>query len=60
MFLWVRLVVEELRNCFSDWDLEEKANSLPKGLDEAYLLLRLPNESNTNILLDMAEYLTGS
>jgi hypothetical protein len=38
MFLWVRLVVEELRNCFSDWDLEEKANSLPKGLDEAYVL----------------------
>jgi hypothetical protein len=38
MFLWVRLVVEELRNCFSDLDLEEKANSLPKGLDKAYAL----------------------
>ena len=35
MFLWVRLVIEELRNCYSDGDLEEKANSLPKGLDEA-------------------------
>ncbi|KAF8865135.1 hypothetical protein BDZ45DRAFT_474377 [Acephala macrosclerotiorum] len=36
MFLWVRLVVDELRNCFSDWDLEEKANCLPRGLNEAY------------------------
>jgi len=38
MFLWVRLVVEELKNCFSDWELESQANSLPKGLDEAYVL----------------------
>jgi hypothetical protein len=37
MFSWVRLVVEELRNCFSDLDLEGKFDRLPKGLDEAYV-----------------------
>lgn len=37
MFLWVRLVIEELRNCFSDWDLEDRANSLPRGLKAAYV-----------------------
>lgn len=36
MFLWVRLVVEELRYCYSDADLESTATSLPKGLKEAY------------------------
>lgn len=35
MFLWVHLVIEELRSCFSDWDLAECANSLPKGLEAA-------------------------
>lgn len=37
MFLWVRLVVEELRQCYNDTDLEEKAMSLPKGLEQAYV-----------------------
>ena len=35
MFLWVHLVVEELRGCYSDWDLKESAESLPKGLEAA-------------------------
>jgi hypothetical protein len=35
MFLWVRLVVEELRHCYSDLDLEETVTSLPRGLKEA-------------------------
>jgi hypothetical protein len=38
MFLWVRLVVEELRYCYSDADLEERAVSLPRGLEEAYYI----------------------
>ncbi|KAF8859961.1 PLU-1-domain-containing protein [Acephala macrosclerotiorum] len=49
MFLWVRLVVEELRNCFSDWDLEDRANSLPRGLKAAYgrILKRIMDEHGT-------------
>jgi hypothetical protein len=35
MFLWVRLVVDELRQCYSDADLEERSTSLPKGLEQA-------------------------
>jgi hypothetical protein len=35
MFLWVRLVIDELRSCYSDWDLEATANSLPRGLKAA-------------------------
>jgi hypothetical protein len=35
MFLWVRLVIEELGYCYSDAALEERALSLPKGLKEA-------------------------
>ena len=35
MFLWARLVVEELQHCFSEQDLEEQATRLPKGLKEA-------------------------
>jgi hypothetical protein len=36
MFLWVRLVAEELQYCYSDADLEKRAVSLPRGLKEAY------------------------
>jgi len=35
MFLWVRLMVDELRQCYSDADLEERATGLPKGLEKA-------------------------
>jgi hypothetical protein len=35
MFLWVRLVVDELKYCYSDGALEETARSLPKGLKAA-------------------------
>jgi len=35
MFLWVRLVIEELRQCYNDADLEERALGLPKGLEKA-------------------------
>jgi hypothetical protein len=37
MFLWVRLVAEELRQCYNDADLLEGAKSLPKGLEKAYV-----------------------
>ncbi|TVY65596.1 Vegetative incompatibility protein HET-E-1 [Lachnellula suecica] len=48
MFLWVRLVVEELRYCYSDADLENAATSLPKGLQKAYgrILDRIVDASN--------------
>ena len=36
MFLWVHLVVEELRYCYSDAELDERATKLPRGLEEAY------------------------
>jgi hypothetical protein len=35
MFLWVRLVVDELKHCYSDAALEEAATNLPKGLKAA-------------------------
>jgi hypothetical protein len=35
MFLWVRLVLHELKYCYSDAALEETATSLPKGLKAA-------------------------
>jgi len=35
MFLWVRLVLNELKYCYSDAALEETATSLPKGLKAA-------------------------
>lgn len=35
MFLWARLVIDELKYCYSDAALEETAISLPKGLKAA-------------------------
>ncbi|KAH7308822.1 hypothetical protein BKA65DRAFT_174630 [Rhexocercosporidium sp. MPI-PUGE-AT-0058] len=50
MFLWVRLVVDELRACGSDWELEEKAESLPRGLKKAYgrILDRIMDETHSD------------
>ncbi|KAH7409681.1 hypothetical protein BKA64DRAFT_404683 [Cadophora sp. MPI-SDFR-AT-0126] len=50
MFLWVRLVSEELRSCGSDWNLEQTANSLPRGLKKAYgrILDRIMDEDHSN------------
>ncbi|CZR68409.1 uncharacterized protein PAC_18308 [Phialocephala subalpina] len=36
MFLWVRLVLGELRHCYSDAAMEETAKTLPKGLKAAH------------------------
>lgn len=35
MFLWVKLIMKELEQCYSKRDLEECAQSLPHGLKEA-------------------------
>jgi hypothetical protein len=35
MFLWVRLVMRGLENCYSPRDLVNTVDKLPKGLDEA-------------------------
>lgn len=35
MFLWVKLIMKELEQCYSRRDLEECARSLPHGLKEA-------------------------
>ncbi|KAH6692826.1 hypothetical protein BKA61DRAFT_714437, partial [Leptodontidium sp. MPI-SDFR-AT-0119] len=50
MFLWVRLVVDELRTCGSDWELEERAKSLPRGLKKAYgrILDRIMDETHSD------------
>lgn len=42
MFLWVRLVIGELKYCYSDATLEQTATSLPKGLEAAYI----PNDDS--------------
>ncbi|KAH6714004.1 hypothetical protein BKA61DRAFT_428897, partial [Leptodontidium sp. MPI-SDFR-AT-0119] len=50
MFLWVQLVVDELRGCGSDWELEDRAKSLPRGLKRAYgrIIDRITDESHSN------------
>lgn len=35
MFLWVKLIIDELQACYSDAQLEETAENLPKGLKAA-------------------------
>jgi hypothetical protein len=35
MFLWVKLIMKELEQCYSRRDLKECARSLPNGLKEA-------------------------
>ena len=35
MFLWVRLVVTSLEDCYSIKELQTAANNLPNGLNEA-------------------------
>ncbi|EXJ71755.1 uncharacterized protein A1O5_05565 [Cladophialophora psammophila CBS 110553] len=36
MFLWVRLILEELYRCYSLAELRKTAEELPKGIEEAY------------------------
>ncbi|CZR69490.1 related to vegetatible incompatibility protein HET-E-1 [Phialocephala subalpina] len=49
MFLWVRLVVDELKHCYSDAAMETTATSLPKGLKAAYgrILDRIMDSNNS-------------
>ena len=41
MFLWVRLMVDELMRSLSKSDFEERLRALPRGLEEAYELVFL-------------------
>jgi hypothetical protein len=35
MFLWVRLILEELYRCYSMAELRKTAEELPKGIEKA-------------------------
>ncbi|KAM3064939.1 hypothetical protein ACMFMF_011556 [Clarireedia jacksonii] len=61
MFLWVRLVVDELKYCYSDAALEETTTSLPKGLKAAYgrIIDRIMDSSNSRNARDMAIRILG-
>ncbi|KIW21374.1 hypothetical protein PV08_01954 [Exophiala spinifera] len=52
MFLWVRLILDELRKCYSMDELRKTVEGLPKGIDEAYgrVLERITKE------MDVDEY----
>ncbi|KAL3427321.1 NACHT domain-containing protein [Phlyctema vagabunda] len=56
MFIWVRLVIEELRNCYTDADIEATALKIPKGLEKAYgrILSRIKNNQPNHILQSTA------
>ncbi|EMR87314.1 putative nacht domain protein [Botrytis cinerea BcDW1] len=56
MFLWVRLVLGELKFCYSDEALEKTVMSLPKGLKAAYgrILDRIMDPSNPETARFMA------
>ncbi|KAF7855285.1 uncharacterized protein EAF02_011544 [Botrytis sinoallii] len=56
MFLWARLVLDELKFCYSDGALERTAMGLPKGLKAAYgrILDRIMDPSNPETAKFMA------
>ncbi|KAF7954690.1 hypothetical protein EAE96_005809 [Botrytis aclada] len=56
MFLWVRLVLGELKFCYSDEALEKTVMGLPKGLKAAYgrILDRIMDPSNSETARFMA------
>ncbi|TVY89373.1 Vegetative incompatibility protein HET-E-1 [Lachnellula willkommii] len=62
MFLWVRLVVAELRYCFCDADLETTATSLPRGLQKAYarLLDRIMDGNGRSVAIRILEWMACS
>ncbi|KAH6710613.1 hypothetical protein BKA61DRAFT_612024 [Leptodontidium sp. MPI-SDFR-AT-0119] len=62
MFLWVHLVVEVLRSCYSDWDLEKSSKSLPKGLEAAYgrILDRIVQEPAAALAISILEWMACS
>jgi len=53
MFLWVRLVVHELKHCYCDAEMENTATNLPKGLKAAQESPAIIIVSFTNSLLGM-------
>jgi hypothetical protein len=42
MLLWLILVIDELKHCSSDVELEQAATNLPSGLDATYASLFFP------------------
>ncbi|KAF7952570.1 uncharacterized protein EAE97_002067 [Botrytis byssoidea] len=56
MFLWVRLVLDELKFCYSDEALERAVMSLPRGLKAAYgrILDRIMDPNNPETARFMA------
>lgn len=42
MILWVRLIVSSIENVHSVYELRRVVESLPKGLEEMYVLLKEP------------------
>ncbi|TGO32628.1 hypothetical protein BHYA_0301g00120 [Botrytis hyacinthi] len=56
MFLWVRLVLDELKFCYSDEALERAVMGLPKGLKAAYgrILDRIMDPNNPETARFMA------
>ncbi|RFU24008.1 hypothetical protein B7463_g12335, partial [Scytalidium lignicola] len=61
MFLWVKLVIDELKYCYSDAALEQAATSLPKGLKAAYgrILDRIMDPNNSTNAKYMAIRILG-
>ncbi|KAH6719009.1 hypothetical protein BKA61DRAFT_629792 [Leptodontidium sp. MPI-SDFR-AT-0119] len=61
MFLWVRLVLDELNYCYSDEELESKLEGLPNGLAKAYrpVLVRMSDKSCSFRPLKVHEVLEG-
>lgn len=54
-------MVEELRQCYNDADLEETAVSLPRGLEQAYVLnVILSPDLESDFILVMDAFLTVS
>ena len=37
MFLWIKLIIDELRQCYNDTDLKATTEGLPTGLKKAYV-----------------------
>ncbi|KAK0110163.1 hypothetical protein ONS95_002814 [Cadophora gregata] len=62
MFLWVHLVVEGLKGCYSDWDLERNTRCLPKGLEAAYerILDRIQLDPAAAIAINILEWMACS
>lgn len=62
MFLWVQLMIDDLRRSVSLSDMNEKLQSLPRGLEEAFQLIleRISQKLGPSELLLVQQFLTLS